>query len=113
MIMDSSFLYFLALGNPWDYLNGTSSLTDFGISAGNADSLLIAVFNIGHRILFFTCALLLLASLISMLMSLNPQEVAQSKKGLKDRAGVMLLISCITGALSLLMNVCNYFFGIS
>lgn len=106
-------LLFLALDSPWDYLNGTSNLTDFGIGAGNADSLLIAVFNIGQRGLFFICAGLILASLISMLLGLKPQEMAQAKKGLESRIGIMMLLACVTGVLSLLMNICNYFFGIT
>ena len=110
--MNGHFLFLLELDSPWDYLNGTSSVTDFGIDAGNADGVLIAVFNLGWRILFFICGILLLASLLSMLTSLNPQDVAQAKKGLKDRTGVLLLLAGITGILSALMGACNYFFGI-
>ena len=101
----------ITIGDPWDYLNGTS--IDFGINAGNADSVMIAIYNLIQGTAISITAILILCALITLALGKNSQEMSAAKKGLRDRVGALLIIAASTGILSLIMAICNEFFGIA
>ena len=101
----------ITIGDPWDYLNGTS--IDFGINAGNADPVMIAIYNFIQGAAITITAILILAALICILFSGNSQERATAKHTLQTRVVVLIALASATGILSLVMGLCNEFFGIS
>ena len=99
------------LSDPWDYLNGTS--IDFGIGGTNADSVLIAIYNIIREAGLVIAVVLIAIAVLGMIFAGNAQERAAAKNGMFQRFGVLFLIGGATGFLSLLMNILNMVFGIS
>ncbi len=99
------------IGNAWDYLNGTK--IGFGIGGTNADSVLIAIYDIIRKGSIIVAILLIVAAIIGMIFAGNAQERAAAKNGLFQRFFALFLIGASTGLLSFLMNVFNIIFGIS
>lgn len=98
------------LGNPWDYLNGTSY--KFGIDAGNANTVITAIYLIIRDGALAIATILILASFVSMIWAPNSQERAAAKKGMEHRFVVLFILGASSALLSLLMTLCNKFFGI-
>lgn len=103
-ILTSSF------GNPWDYLNGTSH--DFGLDAGNANNVMTAAYLYLRNAALVIAIILILASLVSMIWSKSAQDRAQSKNGLVQRLGVVVVIGASSALLTFLMTILNVLFGI-
>lgn len=99
-------------GNPWDYLNGNVSGLEFGINAGQADSVFVAIFHLIQTGAISICVIALLFALIGVMKG-NPQEMAESKRSFTDRVMLLFIISAAAGILSFFMAICNYVFGIT
>lgn len=101
-----------AIGDPWDYLNGTSY--SFGLDAGDANTVLTAIFLFVQNAALAVAVILIFTSIFGMIWSSNnTQERAQGKKCVQERLFALFIIGSASGILTLLMTVCNLLFGIA
>ncbi len=99
------------IGNPWDYLNGTSHA--FGISAGGADKVIVGMYNYFYAVVASLSVILILASVVEMILALSSQKRAQAKEKMFNRFLVLFLLGFASGFLTFLMKMCDLLFGIS
>lgn len=99
------------IGNPWDYLNGTEY--GFGIDAGNANQVIVAVYNLFYAGTGTLAIVLIMSALVAMLFASSPQERAQGKDSLIKRFMILFILGCAAGFLTFLMMILNKIFGIA
>lgn len=101
----------LSIGNPWDYLNGTSYA--FGIDAGGANKAVGGVYNLFYVGVAGLTIVLIAAAIVGMIAASSPQAFSQGKETLKKRFLILLILGCASGFLTFVMTIFNNIFGIS